>query len=194
MWRRVGVSRLSPDWQASMDLFLRDIRVPALKMTVLRVRDEELALDLLQEAMIGFVQAAARFDETLWQRLFFKILLRRITDWQRKKGWRDRIARIVPFSGLAGSSGDSDDVMVPEGEPEASAQEEHDADELAAALEQALGELPARQQEVWLLRQWQGLSVQETAAAMGCSAGTVKTHLSRAMQALRERLGEWVEE
>ncbi len=181
---------MSPDWHARLDGFLRDIRSPALKMTVLRVRDEELALDLLQEAMIGFVAAARRYEEDAWPGLFYRILLRRITDWQRKRGWRERIARILPFSALAGAEGDGAD---PEGPPADSAQDCHAADELAQALERALAELPARQQEAWLLRQWQGLSVREAAAAMGCSEGSVKTHLSRALGALRERLGDWID-
>ncbi len=184
---------MSPDWHAKLDLFLRGVRTPALKMTVLRVRDEELALDLLQEAMIGFVAAARRFEEDAWQRLFYRILLRRITDWQRKRGWRERIARILPFSAL-GEGDDGGEARDPEGEPAASAQDCHAADALAEALEQALQRLPARQQEAWLLRQWQGLSVQEAAAAMGCSEGSVKTHLSRAMRALREQLGDWIDE
>ncbi len=180
--------------EARLERFLRSVRAGALTFATMRVWDEETALDLLQEAMIGFVPVARRHEEEAWKRLFYTILGRRIADWQRKQIWRERIARIIPFAAseedeaggpvLAHSAADQDH------EPE----RQHGAMQLSQRFEKALAELPPRQQEAYLLRQWQQFSVQETARIMKCSEGSVKTHLSRAMAALREQLGEWIDE
>ncbi len=178
---------------ADLTLFLQSVRSGALAFTTVRVWDEEVALDLLQEAMIGFAKATRPDDETIWKALFYKILSRRIADWQRKQIWRNRITRIIPFSGL---QHDDEDESVDfaasggDGDPE----QNHSAAQLAKQFEIALAGLPARQQEAYLLRQWQAFSVGETAVIMKCSEGSVKTHLSRAMKVLKEQLGEWIDE
>ncbi len=177
---------------AALSRFFRSVRNGALAFAVVRVNDEEIALDLLQEAMISFVPAARKHDEQIWKRLFYKILGRRIADWQRKRIWRDRIARFTPFSALPLT--DSEEVIeFPDGGDE-QPEQNHSAAQLAKRFETALAALPPRQQEAYLLRHWQAFSVTETAAIMGCSEGSVKTHLSRAIQSLKEQLGEWIDE
>ncbi|MFV2055818.1 MAG: sigma factor, partial [Thiohalomonadales bacterium] len=82
----------------ALTLFLREIRGMTLKYTQVRVGNESLALDILQDTMLGFVQVVDRYERTAWKNLFFKILNRRITDHLRKQTWRNRLAQILPFS------------------------------------------------------------------------------------------------
>ncbi len=183
---------LSGSDDVTLTLFLREIRGRALKYAQIRVANEEAALDILQDSMMGFSQVVDSYEEEVWNNLFYKILKRRITDWLRKRSWRNKLAQMLTFSQI---SGDRE-----EGPPEPEFLDVSDTDSNYAAqrllmqFEAALAKLPVRQQETYLLRQWQGMSVNETADIMKCSTGTVKTHLSRAMQSLKKQLGEWVDD
>lgn len=180
--------------ERKLDCFLREIRQKTLAFAVFRVRDEEVALDLLQEAMIGFVKSAHRYDEAAWTNLFYKILTRRITDWQRKETWRRKLRHILPMSRFAKTDDQShpDDLYTDADNNDSNLTESHTAaSELAEKFETVLQLLPVRQQEAYLLRQWQGLSIKETASIMQCSEGSVKTHVFRAMKTLKEQLGDW---
>jgi len=88
---------LKPDTRSALEPFLRRIRSPALAFASLRLRDEDTALDMVQETMIGFVKVAPNYEAEAWKNLFYKILLRRITDWQRKVAWRKRIPHPAVF-------------------------------------------------------------------------------------------------
>ena len=183
----------------SLEAFLIKVRSKALTFAVFRVGDENHALDILQEAMMGFVKVYNNYDEEAWLNLFYKILKRRITDFHRKQGWRNRLQQIITFSQFSKEEGKSDnswdDLHTHDDNTSSNTVEsQYLAENLADDFELALKELPARQQEAYLLRQWQGMSVKETAKIMGCSEGSVKTHLSRAMTFLKENLGEWINE
>ena len=150
------------------------------------------ALDILQEAMFKLVERYASKPATEWGPLFTTILQSRINDWHRRRGVRNR------FFGWLGHS-DNDETADPVQEardskgrtPEQLVQADRRVDE----LDKALHALPLRQQQAFLLRSWEGLSVEETAQVMNVSSGSVKTHYSRAVHSLRESLGEhWSED
>lgn len=134
------------------------------------------------------VQHYSRRDATEWPPLFHRILQSKIRDWYRRSAVRRR------WRGWLSVVGDncSDDAA----DPMVYARDERavdPADALGtrrhlARLEQAIADLPQRQQQAVVLRVWEGLDVAATARAMGCSEGSVKTHCSRAMQALRQRI------
>jgi len=174
----------------ALNAFLTDIRTPALKYAQLRLSQEETALDLLQDSMMDFVSAKEPYEVKLWSGLFYKILNRRIADWHRKQYRRQKLIQIISF----GQLGQDDEQSEPEIADHHDGEQFYRTEELEVQFQHALQNLPERQQEAYLLRQWNGFSVKETALAMECSEGSVKTHLSRAMKSLREHLGEWIDE
>ncbi len=150
-------------------------------------RDE--ALDLVQEAMFGLVRKYADRGEGEWGPLFHRILQSRIRDWYRRNRVRSRIfGWLRPLPGVAGGDDPPDPIQqAPDpADPEPSRAVANQA--AIERLDEALLRLPARQQQAFLLRTWEGMDVAETAFAMGCSQGSVKTHYSRAVHRLRELL------
>ena len=126
--------------------------------------------------------------------LFHRILQNTIRDHYRRQ--KVRTAWVTLFSGLQSKHGeeefdpldileDSENQSTPAA-PDASVQQS----QIIALIEQALVKLPARQREAFLLRYWEGLDTMETALAMGCTEGSVKTHCSRAAHALVVSLKE----
>jgi RNA polymerase sigma-70 factor (ECF subfamily) len=152
------------------------------------LRDSEEALDVVQDAMLQLARRYGGRPAGEWTPLFYRILQNRIRDSQRRKTVRNRIFAWWP--GSAGEDGSTDvaGVDAVDGGPEPDALVANG--EALRTLESAVAELPARQSEAFLLRTIEGLDVAATAAAMGCSEGSVKTHYSRAVHTLRARLGE----
>ena len=172
----------------ALDQFLSSVEKRAFKIAQLGLRNEDDALDAVQDAMMKLVQSYASRPEEEWRPLFYRILANGIRDMQRRRTVRGRIMAWLPVR----NSEDDDefDPVAAAPSPEASPVQRLELDEAIGVLEQALAELPARQQEAFLLRNFEGLDVAETAGAMGCSEGSVKTHYFRALTALRARLGE----
>jgi RNA polymerase sigma factor, sigma-70 family len=176
------------DIPASMDAFLAAIERRAWRMAEIHLGNRDDALDAVQDAMLRLVRHYAEKPAQEWTPLFWGILRRRIVDLQRRRKVRSIVV------GWIGGGHDDDGAELPAWEPA------DDAPDPSARLQdsqaygdivEAVRKLPRRQREAFTFRIMEGLDVAETAAAMGCSDGSVKTHLSRAMHALREHLEAW---
>jgi RNA polymerase sigma-70 factor (ECF subfamily) len=175
------------DDSRAMERFLAEVERRALRIAVLSVGDRDEALDIVQDAMFNLVRRYGGRPSEEWRPLFFRILANRITDQQRRQSVRQRV---IAWFAPAAEDDDSDPIAeLPNPQPVAPDQVLGRA-EAMAALEAAVGRLPGRQRQAFLLRSLEGLDVAETAAAMGCSEGSVKTHYSRAVHSLRSALGD----
>jgi RNA polymerase sigma-70 factor, ECF subfamily len=151
--------------------------------------DTDDALDLVQDAMCDFARRYAGRPPEEWGVLFFRVLQSRTTDWHRRTMVRRR------FRTWFGSDRDGDDHEDPlQNMPDPGAEDPSEMisrTATAAAIEAAVVRLPLRQRQAFLLRAWEGFDVAQTATAMGCSEGSVKTHYSRAVHTLRTLLEEF---
>ena len=172
----------------ALNQFLAGVELKAFKIAQAALRHEDDALDAVQDAMLQLVRAYADRPAQQWKPLFYRILENRIRDLQRRRTVRGRVIAWLPFRG--DDDDDEPDPIAQAPSPEPQPPRRLELDQAVTALEKALGELPRRQQQAFLLRTLEGLDVAETAAAMGCSQGSVKTHYFRALQALRAQLGE----
>jgi RNA polymerase sigma-70 factor (ECF subfamily) len=172
----------------ALNQFLAGVELKAFKIAQAALRHEDDALDAVQDAMLQLVRAYAARPAEEWKPLFYRILENRIRDLQRRRTVRGRVIAWLPFRG--DDDDDEPDPIAQAPSPEPQPPRRLELDQAVTALEKALGELPGRQRQAFLLRALEGLDVAETAAAMGCSQGSVKTHYFRALQALRAQLGE----
>lgn len=171
-----------------MEQFLKSVERRAFRMAEIATGSRDDALDVLQDAMLEFVRAYAHKPEEQWKPLFYRIVQNKIRDWGRRSKVRRILMTLLPSRRPDQDQEDVDPLQTirdPEApDPYRGAQ----TGEALRRLEAVLKELPPRQQQVFLLRVWEGLSVNETATAMGCSQGSVKTHYSWAMNTLQEGL------
>jgi RNA polymerase sigma-70 factor (ECF subfamily) len=157
-------------------------------MAEFATRNRDDALDVVQDAMLSLVRSYADRPEQDWPPLFQRILQSRIRDWYRRSRVRNRF-RVWLQRGQGEEAGALPDPIqqAPDSRRPGTLQSVMQQDAIER-LQQALQTLPFRQQQVFLLRTWEGLDVAQTAFAMGCSEGSVKTHYSRAVHRLREML------
>ena len=168
-----------------IDDFLKDVSIRAFNICVVSCRNKDDAHDIVQNSMCKLVEKYKHNPANQWKPLFYTILRNKLNDYYRKKALSNKIftSRNIDeeyAETLSYSPNPSDQSNNP--------QKSIETMERRSALKSALSILPRRQQQAFMFRYWEGFSTRETALAMNCSEGSVKTHLSRANERLRELL------
>ena len=173
----------------TIEAFLASIERRAWRVAEMALNDADEALDAVQDTMLRLVRHYSDKPAEEWPLLFWGILRRRITDLQRRRTVRNRI---MVWTGRAQHDEDGGELpMWDAPDPGPDPARALASRQSFAAMSAAIRQLPRRQQQAFMLRVLEGLDVAETARAMGCSEGSVKTHLSRALDALRGKLEAW---
>ena len=175
-----------------IDEFLASVERRAFKQAPYAVRDDHTALDIVQDSMLRLVNSYADRPVAELAPLFQRILKNVITDHFRRQKIRNIWTTLV--SSLTPADSDNDrDILEVIGSDEVRWQDESAADQVDRSqtltiIENEIKKLPKRQREAFMMRYWEEMDVAETAAAMGCSQGSVKTHCSRANRTLAKAL------
>lgn len=182
------INRIGEEAELSttIEQFLVEIEKKAYRMAEVATANQSDALDIVQDAMIKLVEKYSDKPAAEWRPLFYRILQSRIMDYFRRKKVYAKVffwkkSHHDDMDGADDISQASDFIT-----PERELAGQRNIENVLAALRQ----LPVRQQQCFMLRSWEGLNVNETAIAMGCSQGSVKTHYSRARAALQKALTE----
>jgi len=173
--------------------FLKSVEKRAYKRSLYHVRNEEAALDIVQDSMLKLAEHYGDKPPAELPMLFQRILSNCTLDWFRRQKTRNAL-----FSSMSDFEGPGEDGMdfdlleaysgPEDGETAQSAEDVTRRAQVLRGIEAEIQELPARQREAFLMRYWEEMDVAETAAAMGCSEGSVKTHCFRAIQTLSKAL------
>ena len=172
--------------------FLKSAEKRAFKRTAYAVRDEDAALDILQDSMIRLAEKYADRPMAELPLIFSRILSNATMDWFRRQKVRN--AAVQNFSELESRAEDGDFDLLESLEAvdgswaSLGPAERLSREQTLALIDFEVSALPARQREAFLLRYWEELDTAETASVMGCSEGSVKTHCSRAVHALAKAL------
>ena len=172
--------------------FLKSVEKRAFKRSVYHVRDDEAALDIVQDSMMKLAEHYGDKPPNELPMLFHRILSNCTLDWFRRQKTRNAL-----FSNMGDFEAASDDgnfdlletyTAIEGSQQVESAEDSTKRAQILREIEVEIQQLPTRQREAFLMRYWEEMDVAETAAAMGCSEGSVKTHCSRAVQALSRSL------
>ena len=172
--------------------FLKSVEKRAFKRAVYAVRNDDGALDIVQDAMIKLAEKYADRPAAELPLIFQRILSNATMDWFRREKTRGAVMSNLSDFDTAETEGDFDLLELlqsAEGSPGTeSAADAVSRTQMLQVIDAEVAALPARQREAFLLRYWEEFDVAETALAMGCSEGSVKTHCSRAVHALARSL------
>ena len=166
----------------TLEEFFRHVSTHAYRFAELNLRHRDDALDVLQDAMINMLTYTNR-PATEWRPLFWSILRNRMIDFQRRAGFR--------LKWVSDSAHDQQEQLLDWADQTPGPAGMHETQQTYTRLANALQKLPARQREAFILRSLEEFDVAETANIMQCSEGSVKTHLSRAREALRVHMEEF---
>jgi RNA polymerase sigma factor (sigma-70 family) len=173
--------------------FLETVERRAFKQAVYAVRKDEAALDIVQDAMIKLAEKYGDKPAAELPMLFQRILQNTVHDYFRREKVRN--TWVTLFSSMGGDANEHEDFdlletyAAEEGTQAAeSSADQVERQQVLAQIDEEIQKLPARQREAFLMRYWEDMDVAETAAAMGCSEGSVKTHCSRATHTLAQAL------
>jgi RNA polymerase sigma-70 factor (ECF subfamily) len=177
------VLKVTQDQRQELADFYRSVEQRAFRMVMIETRHSGDALDLVQDAMESLMKSYVNKPREQWRPLFYRILQNKIKDWHRWGFVRSKFHFEQPEQ-ESGEDWLESQVESTLPTPEKNLQSEMSMQDLQLALSQ----LSLRQRQTFLLRVWEGFSVDETAEIMKCSNGSVKTHLSRALQSLQDQL------
>lgn len=172
-----------------LDAFLAEEEQKAFRVARVSVGNDDDALDVIQDAMLKFVNNYAEKSIEQWRPLFYKVVYSRLTDFHRRRNFRRGIMRFLgTHDDEHLNSREIDNVVSESLDP----QQQLQVDGALEQLQLALKKLPSRQQQAVLMRAWHGFDTNETALIMQVSTGSVKTHYSRGLEKLRDLLGaDW---
>jgi len=174
-------SEESMDLTEQLNQFFMAHEKKAFTIAVMSLKNQDDALDVVQDVMIKFVEKYKNKQYELWTPLFYRMIQNRITDFHRKKTQQNKYFSFFIKEDESPLENITDEHYV-------TAIEQIDIDMRIENLQQALHSLPTRQLQAFICRMWEGLSVAQTAKSMKCSQGSVKTHLFRALKHIRLKI------
>ncbi|HYG54682.1 MAG TPA: RNA polymerase sigma factor [Burkholderiales bacterium] len=179
--------------RSELEAFLSEVEKRAFKQAVFAVREEQAALDIVQDAMLRLAEKYGHRPPAELPLLFHRIMQNAIRDYYRRQKvrslWTTLLSSLTPGRGDDEDQDPLETLQSAEGSNvEEAPAEQLERTQVLEIIEQELKRLPERQRQAFILRYWEELDVAETASAMGCSEGSVKTHCSRATHALASAL------